>query len=401
MRDLVFPLYDGPMDAGRTDVALAGVGLANALLALRLRALRPELRIAAFDAGGKFGDGRTWSFFASDLTAAERAWMQPFVGHSWPGYRVMFPGFERTLDTPYRTLSSEAIGRALTEALGDDLAFDAPLSAVAADHVVGPSGRTDAKAVADGRGSAGLGALRCGWQKFVGQEVRLAAPHGLDRPILMDARVQQRDGFRFIYVLPFALDRLLIEDTRYSSFRALESGDYRDGIAQYAAEQGWTIAETISEEQGVLPVVMDGDIEKLLEGHGAAPVGVRSGMFHPVTSYSLPSAAATADALAKDWPGDADALRRALTDRARAAWANQGFYRLLNRMLFLAGEPEQRWRVFRRFYSLPQPLIERFYAGRCTLPDRIRVLAGRPPVPLLPAIRCIPASRSFQTERAA
>ena len=32
----------------------------------------------------------------------------------------------------------------------------------------------------------------------------------------MDATVPQRDGFRFVYTLPFAPDRVLIEDTYYS-----------------------------------------------------------------------------------------------------------------------------------------------------------------------------------------
>jgi lycopene beta-cyclase len=44
--------------------------------------------------------------------------------------------------------------------------------------------------------------------------------------------------------------------------------------------------------------------------------------------------------------------------------------------------PEQRHRVFARFYRLDAGLIERFYAGRSTLPDRARVLCGKPPVPL-------------------
>jgi lycopene beta-cyclase len=390
------------MDGVRYDAALAGVGLANAMLALRLRVHRPDLRLAAFDAGPCFGAGRTWSFFATDLAEGERTWMAPFVGHSWPGYRVMFPGFERTLTTQYQTLSAPAIGSALVAAFGDDVAFGRPLETVAARHVTEPGGACiDATAVVDGRGGTRLAGLVCGWQKFMGHEVRLAAPHGLDLPILMDARVEQVDGFRFFYVLPLGPDRLLIEDTRYSLSPALEPNGFRREIDAYAGQQGWRIVERLSEEQGVLPVVMDGDINVLLDAAGpddAAAIGVRLAMFHPVTSYSLPAAVSTAEALARDWPGDAARLRATLHRRARRIWAAQGFYRLLNRMLFLAGPPDQRWRVFRRFYHLPQPLIERFYAGRMTLADRARVLIGRPPVPLLSAIRCIPPARALQTE---
>ena len=38
-----------PVRASRLDVAFAGMGLANALAAVRVATLRPELRIAGFD----------------------------------------------------------------------------------------------------------------------------------------------------------------------------------------------------------------------------------------------------------------------------------------------------------------------------------------------------------------
>jgi lycopene beta-cyclase len=51
-------------------------------------------------------------------------------------------------------------------------------------------------------------------------------------------------------------------------------------------------------------------------------------------------------------------------------------------MLLRAADPPQRYRVLERFYRLPEPLIERFYAGRSTFGDRLRILAGKPPVAL-------------------
>jgi lycopene beta-cyclase len=55
-------------------------------------------------------------------------------------------------------------------------------------------------------------------------------------------------------------------------------------------------------------------------------------------------------------------------------------------MLFGAGKPENRYRMLERFYRLPEPLIERFYAGRSTRADMVRILAGKPPVPLAGAL---------------
>ena len=49
----------------------------------------------------------------------------------------------------------------------------------------------------------------------------------------------------------------------------------------------------------------------------------------------------------------------------------------------------ERYRVLERFYRLPEPLIGRFYAGRSTFADRLRILAGRPPVSVRRAVAAV------------
>ena len=55
---------------------------------------------------------------------------------------------------------------------------------------------------------------------------------------------------------------------------------------------------------------------------------------------------------------------------------------MLTKMLFATAEPHLRYVVLQRFYRLNCGLIERFYAGKSTLADRLRVLTGKPPVPV-------------------
>ena len=62
------------------------------------------------------------------------------------------------------------------------------------------------------------------------------------------------------------------------------------------------------------------------------------------------------------------------------------FVRLLARMLFGAALPARRYKVFERFYRLGQPLIQRFYAGRLTRMDQLRLLIGKPPVSVVRAL---------------
>jgi lycopene beta-cyclase len=51
----------------------------------------------------------------------------------------------------------------------------------------------------------------------------------------------------------------------------------------------------------------------------------------------------------------------------------------LNRLLFTGFVETDMWGVLSRFYRLPEPLIERFYAMSSTFGDRARILVGKPP----------------------
>jgi lycopene beta-cyclase len=197
-------------------------------------------------------------------------------------------------------------------------------------------------------------------------------------------------------------DRLLIEDTRYSDLPALDRAQLARDIAAYAAVQGWTIAEVVREETGVLPIALAGDIDAYwAEAETpAADAGMRAALFHPTTGYSLPDATRQAEAIAALPHLTTAAVRATIIGLSKRAWRQRAYYRFLNRMLFRAARPSERYRVLQRFYRLPQPLIERFYAGRANLADKLRILAGKPPVPIHRALACL-SERPLLAERAA
>lgn len=379
---------DGPQTT-TPDLLLIGGGLANGLLAWRLSQLRPDLDVHIVEAGDRLGGVHTWSFFEQDLTPSQRDWIAPLITHRWPEYSVRFPALRRRLSTGYCSVTSDRFAGVVSAALPGRVTLCAQAIEVSPSHAVLADGRVlRARAVIDGRGPAATPDLALGFQKFVGLEVRLAAPHGLDAPIIMDACVDQAGGYRFLYTLPFEERTLLIEDTRYTDGAELDRDVFRQGVLDYAAQQGWMIEAILREEDGVLPVALDGDIAAHLKRFGPVALsGLRAGLFHPTTGYSLPDAVRLADHLAQELRVDdvADDIRR----RACDVWAERGFYRLLNRMLFRAARPEERYRVLERFYRLPQPLIERFYAAESTLGDKARILSGKPPVPLGAALNCL------------
>lgn len=387
------------MDA---DLILAGGGLANGLIALALLERRPDVSFLVVEAEEQLGGEHTWSFHAADLAGdgqSAEALVAPLVSYRWPAQQVIFPEFRRRLESGYRTVAAERFNAVLTARLGDRLRLGAPITAVTPTAVRLASGDTlRARGVIDGRGPEPTPHLTLGWQRFLGRELRLEAPHGVREPVIMDATGGQDGAYRFTYLLPFTPDRLLVEDTAYADGPGFDREAASRAIEAYVAARGWRIAEVLRSETGVLPITLAGDPAAFWEAAAGVPrAGLRAGLFHPTTGYSLPEAVRLAERVAVLDDLSADALFAAIRAHALGRWRTQGLYRALNRMLFRATEPERRIHVMQRFYRLPEPLIERFYAGRNTAGDRLRLFTGKPPVPILAAVRAI--AEGHRTER--
>lgn len=372
------------------DIAILGGGLAGGLIALALARQRPDLRLLLIERGDRLGGEHVWSFFASDV-APERQWLvEPLIAARWQGYEVRFPGHSRVLDTPYRSILSENLDAELRRVLpAESLLTGTEVVDAGQTHVTLAGGRTlQAGGVIDARGALGMAHMTGGWQRFFGQMLRLEQPHGLTRPLVMDAQVEQLDGYRFVYCLPFSPTEIFVEDTYYTDDPALDVLRLAARVRDYAAQQGWAVAEVLREDRGVLPVIGAGDFAQFWPGTASAPAraGVRAGLMHPLTSYSLPDAVRLAIEICQMPNLSGAALASASYAWAGAHWRRGSFYRMLTRMLFGAGQPQYRFRMLERFYRLPTPLIERFYAGRSTRADMVRIVAGKPPVPVLGAI---------------
>lgn len=383
------------------DLILVGGGLANGLLALRLRKQRPDLRLLLVEQGQTLGGNHTWSFHEHDLTQAQHAWLEPMVGNRWPGYEVLFPDMRRRLDSGYASIASSRFHQILMAELVDGVRLNTAVEAVEPQQVRLASGEVlRAGAVIDGRGARQTTHLALGFQKFLGQELRLRQPHGLLEPIIMDASVAQQDGYRFVYVLPLSADTLLIEDTYYADGDSVALGTLRANISHYASERGWAISEVLREEQGVLPIVLSGDLPAFWEEiRGVPQSGLSAALFHPTTGYSLPDAVRLADHLVALDRWSAAELFTAIRAYSLAQWRQRGFFRLLNRMLFMAGPADHRWAVMQRFYRLREPLIQRFYAANLTPWDRLRIVSGKPPVPVGEALRALAAGNLHHKDK--
>lgn len=374
------------------DLIVVGGGLSGGLIARALLRLKPALRLAIVESEPILGGNHTWCFFESDLTPPQRHLISDLIVCRWDRYEVRFPGYTRVIDTPYAAVSSARFHDVLTDEFASASIVQDRATNVTPNKVTLAGGEDlDAHCVIDARGIRSTPYLELGFQKFVALEFELASPHALRYPIIMDATVPQHDGYRFFYSLPLTPTRLLVYDTYYSDGESLAYEALDERIRAYSHDQGWSIARVQRSEHGVLPIILAGNEEQmLLEQTKAAPlVGLGAGLFHPTTGYSLPDAVRLAEALAETMQTRALTtanVRDVIVQQVKQVWRRRSFYRLLNRMLFKAAEPHRRYQVLERFYRLDTGLIQRFYAAQLTNPDRLRIMLGKPPVPVTRAL---------------
>ena len=376
---------------GALPLVIVGGGLAGALAAVRLAELHPDLPLLLVESGDAIGGNHTWSFFDSDVPDGLQDLVAALAPVRWPRHRVHFPGRTRELAMAYNSVAAPALDALVRERLAGRLRLGTKVTRIASDGIELAGGeRIGARGVIDARGPQGaMPGLELGWQKFVGIEFAAASPEP-DCATVMDACLPQLDGYRFVYVLPFGPDRVLVEDTYYSNDAELDREAVSGRVRALAAERG-LLGSELRQEAGVLPILIGGDPDRFWPADDpVARLGLAGGFFHATTGYSFGLALRLADELAR-LPGEFGSAELARWTRARFLrhWRETWYFRLLNRMLFHAAKPGERWRVFAHFYRLPAERIARFYAGELTPIDRMRILSGRPPVGIGAALKAL------------
>ena len=121
------------------------------------------------------------------------------------------------------------------------------------------------------------------FQHFLGWEVSTVAPTFDDTMVtLMDFRVPQKEGFHFMYVLPYSKTSALIESTVYSS-KILSSEWYEHQITQYLKNfLSCTTYEIIYKERGAIPLNKKNAVTPF-----GIPIGLNAGALRASTGYAF------------------------------------------------------------------------------------------------------------------
>lgn len=374
-----------------TRIIICGGGLSGCLAALALTKCRKDVEVVLIEEAQSLGGNHIWSFFDTDVPPTA-SWLVDLIARRrWPDHEVRFPGRTRSIPIGYNSISSFDLDAAVRSALrSSSVRLLTYVSELGPRHAIVEGERIEGDCVIDARGVRAAPGLDLGWQKFLGRVYRFSKPHELARPIIMDAQCAQRDGFRFLYWLPLNATELLIEDTYYSSAAALDCERLRRELDEVAINVNGDSFRIVSEESGVLPIIVEGELNELWPQDDRVPrLGLGGGFFHPTTGYSLPDAIANALILCQQSDFDPVAIHRMLRSRAERLWEERRFFQLLNRMLFRASEPLKRYRILEHFYRLPPGLIGRFYRGLPTRLDKMRILSGKPPVPISRALNAV------------
>lgn len=368
------------------DYVLVGGGLQSGLMALAIRHHQPHARIAIVERDSQLAGNHTWSFHASDVPDKSADWVAPLIESRWPSYEILVGGRKRTVNLEYYSSSSAHFASVVTRAFeGTDCQILTSVNATElSNHHVNLSDgrRLEAAVVFDNRGPSRIDfeSHAGGYQKFWGFEIELGHDWPFADPIVMDDRIDQADGFRFIYTLPMQRRRVLVEDTRFSNTPSIDRDECLTKVRAYLAELGCNEYRIIREENGVLPMPTSGsfpgcELPRLAGGY-------RGGWFHAATGYSFPMAVTVAELVAQT---PAEELPAALGRMSDEHAGRASFARFLNRLLFDLVKPQTRYQIFRRFYRvLDESRIARFYGHRFNRFDAFCIVVGIPPTGLRP-----------------
>ncbi len=335
----------------------------------------------------------TWCFHRSDLSTEEMSLLQDLVSHCWNSYHVAFPQHLRHFTSDYMAIESQDFAKKLMAMYLDSISLNQTIEVNKKTGDLTLNGNlieTDLTIDARGWCDEKISAHRA-YQKFVGWEVEFSRDIDSSSVFLMDAKVEQIDGYRFMYTLPYSPKRFLVEDTYYSNDGEINFSAIEERLKKYIGTNYDEDFKILRKEYGSLPLELGEPIPPLANYNSRyIAIGTQAGIAHPTTGYSLPSLLQQLTALGLTEKGfKIDEAAHRNFNHLVVSKNQQSFFRLLNRMLFLASEPEQRVQIMDRFYTLPESLIQNFYRGKLSGLEKFKILALKPPVPLLKAMRCL------------
>ena len=358
------------------DIAILGGGCAGLSVAARLA--QDGRSLCVIEPRHGYSDDRAWSFWGTAPDPFEEC-----VRASWSRWTVRGPKGLAVRGSARMRYKSIGAGAFYDRAQA--LIADNPAAALALGRTAGAVRRTGSGWQVD----TNAGALTANHvidtrtpsrvptygQFFLGWEIRTERPvFDPDCVKLMHFRQARSRGIDFVYTLPFAPDRALVEVT---SLAPVSPGQevFRAWLETEIATLETGGFEVVREEAGALPMEV-GYTERNQEG--VIRMGLGGGAARPSTGYAYTRIQAQADQIA-------EALRRGDAPQPRL---DGHATRFMDRVFLqvLQTVPERGPALFESlFRNAPPDRLERFLSGSTHPVDRLSVMTSLPTLPFLRA----------------
>lgn len=354
------------------DLILIGGGLHHSLLYLAARTYLPHLKVALLEQNKDLLQNHTWCCHKDELPPRMASLLSSSWQAIWPSYDIHLPQKSYVIKRDYRVLDPKKLASLIRSQtsphcpllLGQKATIETP------HRVSWGELKLEGKTLLHSPGPSSIKTFEGGMQVFFGKEY--FGDHGLNTPIVMDAKVVQEGGFRFFYLLPFSKDHLLIEETRFTKQKSLNPLHLESGVDHYRANRFPMPLSEIRREWGSLPMPTSFDLEPSpipLTGYGG-------GNFHPTTGYSLPMALEFADQWITMHSSSRGSRQRGIK---KSFPKRQKPYLFFNRLMFQGFSPVETHYVFQFFYGLPLKLQRDFFTMTLSPRQILQFFLRRPP----------------------
>ncbi len=341
-------------------VIIIGGGLWGTLLALRIRQCLPHVALKLYAPGPQLGEQFSVSFHESDVSQAAMKWLSPFISQSWKDFEVNFPRYSKKSDHKLFTMEPSHFHAVASELLGPNVVY---------------LNRTLTPEEAVKEGSFVIDTLvrgyfkGLGYQKTHGLIVKLTHPHRLSSPISMDATIEQKNGFRYLQVLPLSEERLLLKDVRFSSDPLLYYENIEPDLFREAHQRRWIIDDVLERETEFRKIPCD-YCDQFFEGK----VIRLDGFVHDITGDALPDAVRLIDRMVQT-SFRLGELKLVMREYLIERKSRRRIFRTINRMLFRVKTPcAERYQFFQWLHSMPPSIRKKFYKGDLVIIDILRSL---------------------------
>lgn len=358
------------------DVAILGAGCAGLSLAMRLAG--GGLSVRLIDPRTGYENDRTWSFWRT----APHPW-EAFVRQSWQRWSVAGPTAtveRQSHRIRYQTLEARSVYDAALARIDADPLLQLDLGVSAQDvqqrgaesFVDTSDGGFSAASVIDTRPPKHIPTMS---QVFIGQEIATSkSVFDTDVVHLMHFRSGYSDGVDFLYILPFAPNRALVEVTSFAR-TAPSRKVMSDWLDTEIASLDAGGHDVLRAEAGCLPMEVG---YRAKPTAGIVHMGLAGGAARPATGYAFQRIQAQADQIATQL------ISGQTPTPPRDGMILQTMDAIFLRVL--ASRPHQGPAYFQALFDrVEAEKLERFLSGSTRTDDRLAVITALPPVPFLAA----------------